>query len=113
MTLVADRACDFVSEALATKEPHLVLLVSATSSLKVRQQVGALLPSGSICTGSVWRTPTGQLFSIKRFGDTIPSYERPFRLEVCNGGFSLDKTEVEHVVLWEKAQARTVPILGL
>lgn len=112
MTLVADRACDFVRETLTTNDPHLVLLVSAASSLGVRQQVGAMLPPGSTCTGSVWRTPAGQLFSIKRFGDTIPAYERPFRLEVCTGGVPLDKKEVEHVVLWEKAQARTVPVLG-
>ena len=113
MTLVDDRACDLVSKALVAKDPHLVLLVSAASSLRVRQQVGAVLPPGSTCTGSVWRTPTNQLFSVKRFGDTIPPYERPFRLEVCNGGATLDQTEVEHVMLWEKAQARTVPILGL
>ena len=113
MTLVADRACVLVGEALAGKEPHLVLLTSTAHSLEVRQQVGAMLPPGSTCTGSVWRTPTAQLFSIKRFLDTIPAYERPFRLEVCNGGVSLDEVEVEHVMLWEAAQARTVPILGI
>jgi hypothetical protein len=113
MTLAADRACALVEEVLHDNGTHLVLLTSTAYSFEVRQQVGAVLPPGSTCTGAVWRTPSGQVVSIKRFLDTIPAYEHPFRLEVCNGGVALDEVEVEHVMLWEAAQARTVPILGI
>lgn len=110
MSHAIDRACRLAEEALGEAKP-LVILTSQTEAVGVAHRVGALLPVGSTCTGTVWRTPSGQTVAIKRYTDPVPSYEKPFRLEVCNGGVSLTAMEVEHVLRWEAAQAKAVSVL--
>jgi len=113
MSYASDCACRIVEKSLERGDPHVVILTPSVSSGVVRQEVGAVLPPGSSCTGAVWRTPTGQLVSIKRFEDPVPAYERPFLMEVCNGGAALTDEERAHVLRWQEARAGAVPVLGI
>ena len=55
-------ACRIARNALRKKVRQLVLLTSSEDVGEVRRVLGSVLPDGSTCTGSVWRTPDGRIF---------------------------------------------------
>lgn len=62
--------------------------------------VAASLPVGSLCTGSVWRSPDGRTVEVLEYKDQVPVYDRPYDLELCNAGAALSPGESVDAQRW-------------
>jgi len=105
-------ACRIARNALRKSVRQLVLLTSSEDVTEVRKVLGSVLPDGSSCTGSVWRTPDGRTFSVKRYEDPVPAYRGSVGVVVCNGGRVLTTEETDHVKRWRKAATQPLSFVG-
>ena len=97
-------ACRILDNRKDTSRKRPLVILAGTESLQgVRHMVSASLPPGTVCYGSVWRSPSGEVVVVKRYEDIIPPYPHGFDLEVCNGGREYTADERYDLKRWRNA----------
>ena len=104
MSSVQECACRAVDKK--GRELPLVIIADDPHIAAARAIVGVSLPPGSECSDSTWRTPEGNLVTVRRWSDDPPEFPNGFELEVCNGGQKLKSHQVDHLKRWRKHAKR-------
>jgi len=99
----ACRAIDNHWAATPRKRRPFVVLTSEDDYAEVQKVVSVSMPDGSECLGSVWRTPDGELVTVRKYMDPLPTYEDGFELSVCNGGRVYSTPETKNIKRWRNA----------
>tara|TARA_Y100000389_G_scaffold200614_1_gene241410 strand:+ start:191 stop:535 length:345 start_codon:yes stop_codon:yes gene_type:complete len=107
------KAIDCAYRALAeTTSRNIVILTHPEDSSSVGKGVAGALPPGSVCTGSVWKTPDGRTIAIKRYTDPVPTYKDSYKLMVCNGGRHMTQEDGQNLDRWRAGGPSPVPFVA-
>ena len=97
MRLSADCVCRTIQNETGSRP--LVFLTSPEELRHVRNTIAVTL-EGASCYGSSWRDRRGRIVAVKTYSDPIPRYPNGFDLKVCNGGGTLNPTDMSHLKKW-------------
>ncbi len=95
-----------------TTARNTIILTHPDDTLTVGKGVAGALPPGSVCTGSVWKTPDGRMVSIKRYSDPVPTYKDSYKLMVCNGGRPMTREDGQNLDRWRAGGPPPVPFVA-
>ena len=101
-----DCACRVIDDRRkdSSRSSRPLVIVTANRDLKeVRKMVSASMPPGSECFGAVWRSPEGEVVSVRAYEEKVPPFQDGFEVAVCNGGQEYSADERKHVDRWRKA----------
>jgi len=99
-------------EAKNNTSSNIVILTHPEQAASVSKGIAGALPSGSVCTGSVWKTPQGNTVSIKRYTDSMPNYTESYKLLVCNGGRPMTREDGKNIDRWRAGGPSPVPFVA-
>lgn len=97
------RVLDDKREDDTREDRPFVILTGEDTVKEVAHMVGASMPEGSECFGSAWRSPTGEIVSVKRYSEPVPEFPTGFDLAVCNGGREYTSDERRDLKRWRDA----------
>jgi hypothetical protein len=89
-----------LNNVIKSKHPWTVVLVPQINSAE-RLRLMAGMPSGSVCAGRTWRTPSGEKITFAVPDNAIP--EGVFDLVLCGWGHRPTPPEVLQTKAWRDA----------
>lgn len=108
----AHRALEDEAKIKSNTPRNIVILTHPEQAASVSKGIAGALPSGSVCTGAVWKTPNGNTVSIKRYTDPVPKYTDNFKLLVCNGGRPMTREDGKNIDRWRAGGPSPVPFVA-
>jgi hypothetical protein len=91
---------------------NTVILTHPDDAVSVGAGLAGMVPTGSVCTGSVWTSPDGRTLSVKRYTDPVPAYKNTFKLLVCNGGRHMTREDGENLDRWRAGGPSPIPLVA-